>query len=194
MKKAKKRTSTTIGFMLIITIAILLVYYYTSNSSKPLINTNKELTEAEKILAEDYENNYPATPKETIKVFARIMRALYNNPKDDEVEPLALKIRGFYDKELLANNPEDTYLLNLKTELAEWKQEKRTITNYLIVKEDQVEEKTIDGVNYAIYYVQYTIQENGKFTELWKVLLRQDSEKRWKVLGWEVVPQEDSEK
>ena len=194
MKKTKNQTSKTIGVMLVISLAILLIYYYTSSSTKPLIdNSDENLSEVDKILKEDFVSNYPATPRETVKVFARIMRALYNNPKDDEIDPLALKIRELYDDEFLDNNPEDSYLINLKTDIAKWQKEKRTITNYILVKKDQEEEKVIDGVKYSVNYVQYTIQENGKFTETWKVLLREDSNKRWKILGWEFVPKDNSE-
>lgn len=194
MKNAKNRTSKTIGIMLVITIVILLIYYYTSNSTKPLIEESEQnLTEVEKILREDYESNYPGTPRETVKAFARIMRALYNNPKDEEIEPLALKIRELYDEEFLQNNPEDSYLVNLKTDIAKWQEEKRVITNYLLVKEEIEEEKVMEGVKYSVNYVQYTIQENGKFTETWKVLLRQDSNKKWRILGWEFVPKDDNE-
>lgn len=194
MKKAKKRTSTTIGIMLTITIAILVIYYYTTNSTKPLIDdSGRNLTEVEMILKEDFVSNYPGTPREAVKAFARIMRALYNDPKDEEIEPLALKIRELYDEEFLEKNPEDTYLINLKTDIAKWQEENRNITNYILVKEDLEEEKVIEGIKYSIHYVQYTIQENGKFTETWKVLLRQDSNKRWKILGWEFVPKDDSE-
>lgn len=194
MKKKKNQTSKTIGVMLVVSLAILLIYYYTSNSTKPLIgNSDKNLSEVELILKEDYENNYPGTPRETVKVFARIMRALYNNPKDDEIDPLALKIRELYDEELLDKNPIDSYLINLKTDIAKWQKDKRTISNYILVKKDQEEEKVIEGVKYSVNYVQYTIQENGKFTETWKVLLRQDSNKRWKILGWEFVPSDTDE-
>lgn len=193
MGKARKRTTATIGFMTLFAIIILLFYYYWTNRVTPLEDASVEnLSETEKILAVDLENNYPATSREVVKYFARIMKALYNNTEDSDIEPLALRIRELYDEEFLKNNPEDAYLTNLKTDIAEWKDKDRRITNYLLGNEDQEEESEVDGVKYSVNYVTYTIQENGKFTEAWKVLLRQDDEKRWKIVGWEFVPEENN--
>jgi hypothetical protein len=189
--KAKRRTITTIGFMTLFAIVVLMFYYYWSNRTEPLEDASVEnLSEFDKIMNEDLELYYPETPRETVKLFARIMKALYNNPKDEEIKPLALKIRELYDEDFLANNPEETYLNNLVIDIAGWKDKDRRITNYLLVNEDQEEESEIDGVKYSVNYVSYTIQENGKFTETWKVLLRQDKNEKWKIVGWEFVPKD----
>lgn len=193
MGKAKKRTTTTIGVMILFAIIILTFYYYMVNRTEPLEDASVEnLSEQEKILNIDLENYYPETPREVTKLFARIMKTLYSNDlKDEEVKPLALKIRELYDEEFLQNNPEDTYLDSLYTDIAKWKEDKRRITNYLLIKKDQELKEEIDGVKYAVNYVSYTIQENIKFTETWKVLLRQDENSKWKILGWEFVPKEN---
>lgn len=190
MGKAKRRTLTTIGLMTLFAVIILLFYYYWTNRVTPIEDTSMEdLPENEKILAQDFDSNYPATPREVVKSFARIMKALYNDPKDEEFEPLALKIRELYDEQFLASNPEDTYLTDLKTDIASWEDNNRRITNFLLGSEDQDQSSVIDGVNYSVNYVTYTILENRKFTETWKVLLRQDEGKRWKILGWDFVPE-----
>lgn len=191
MVKGGKKTTKTIGIMLIVAIAILLFYYYWTNRTDPVEGTStKELSEAEKILNEDLVLYYPETPKEVVKLFARTMKALYNNPKDDDVKPLALKIRQLYDEEFLEANPEDTYLNNLYMDIADWKDENRKITNYILVNEDEDEKKEIDGVKYATKYVSFTIQEGIKFTETWRILLRQDENKEWKIMGWEYIPED----
>lgn len=186
MEKARKRTMSTIGFMLIFAIIVLIFYYYLSNRTNPL-NGSKDLTEVEKIVQEDLENQYPQTPREVVKFFGRIMKALYNHSTDEEINSLAIKIRELYDDEFLENNPEDAYLTNLKSDIAKWEEKNRRITNYRLVNDDLEEEKEINGVKYSVNYISYTIQENGKFTETWKVLLRQDDNERWKIVGWEFV-------
>jgi hypothetical protein len=194
MMKTGKKATKTIGIMIFVAIIILVFYYYISNRTDPIQDTSTDnLSETEKILNEDLQLYYPETSKEVVKFFARIMKALYNNPKDDEVKPLALKIRELYDEEFLKNNPEDTYLTNLYTDIAAWKDKDRKITNYLLVKEDDEEDKKIDGVKYSTKFVSFTIQQNIKFSETWKVLLRQDENKQWKILGWEYVPEEEDE-
>ena len=188
MNKARRRTAVTIGVMTLFAVIILVFYYYLENRVPSGEETSvQNMTETEKILAYDLETNYPQTPREAVKLFARIMRALYNDPEEEEIEPLALKIRGLYDEEFLSNNLEETYLNNLKEDIASWKDSGRRITNYLLVNEASEQEKELEGVKYSVNYVSYTIQESGKFTETWKVLLRQDKEKKWKILGWEYV-------
>ena len=189
MGKSRRRTIATIGLMTLFAAIILLFYYYWSNRVTPIQDTSVlNLSETEKILAIDLETHYPETPREVVKVFARIMKALYNDSKDAEIEPLAMKIRGLYDAEFLDNNPESTYLNNLLSDIAEWKDSNRRITNYLLVNKDLEQEKEIDGVKYSVNYVSYTIQEKGKYTEIWKILSRQDEDGKWKILGWEFVP------
>lgn len=188
MNKAKNRTATTIGFMLLFAIIVLMFYYYWTNRTQPLEeNSQEELTEYEKLMGLDLEENYPETPRETVKLFARMEKVLYDNATDDQVKELAKKLRGLYDEELLNNNPEGTYLTELYSELAAWKDKERRITNYLLVNEDLVTEEVIEGVKYSVQYVSFTIQEGGKFTETWRVLLRQDQNKDWKILGWEAA-------
>ena len=193
MGKAKSRTATTIGFMSLFAIIILLFYYYWANRTDPSEDASTiNLSETEKILNVDLKTNYPDTPREVVKLFGRIMKDLYDNPKEEDVSPLSMKIRELYDDEFLKNNPEEDYLVNLKTDIAQWKVKDRRITNYLLVNETLEEENEVDGVKYSVNYISYTIQENVKFTETWKVLLRRDVNKKWKILGWEYVPEATS--
>lgn len=193
MKKLGKGTTTTIGIMIVFAVIILMFYYYFANHTGSTKEASvKDLTEDEKIMQLDFEQNYPETPREVVKTFARIIKALYNNPKEDEIEPLALKVRQLYAADFLLNNPESDYLENLREDIETWKDKGRKITNYLLVHQELEEKNEIDGVPYSVNYVSYTIRENGKFTETWKVLLRQEDEK-WKIVGWEYVPEEDTE-
>jgi transcription-repair coupling factor (superfamily II helicase) len=188
MRKAKNRTLTTIVVMTIFAIIILLFYFYWSNRTAPLEEASVEnLTEVEKLLNKDLELYYPETPREVVKLFGSMTKTLYDSPKDEEVEALAKKIRELYDTEFNEKNPEEIYLQNLYTDIAAWKEKERRITNFLLVNEDIEQEKEIGGVNYAVNYISYTIQENTKFTETWRILLRQNDKANWKILGWEEV-------
>ncbi len=189
--KGKRRTAVTITLMTIFAVIILITYYYWSYRTQPLSSTEEKLTEIGKLVNKDLELYYPGTPKETVKLFAAMMKALYDNPKDKDREQLALKIRELYDQEFLDNNPKDTYLAKLDADLEEWETKGRKITNYLLIEEEQDKESEIDGVKYAAQYISFTIQENSKYTEIWNVLLRQDSDGHWKILGWEPISEEE---
>ncbi len=191
MQKAKNRTTATVVTMLVIAIAILSFYFYWSYRTSPLDDVSvEEMTEVQKLLNKDLELYYPETPREVSKLFGSMMKNLYDNISDEEREALALKIRELYDDQFLEANPQETYLENLYSDVASWKAANRRISAYHLVKEDLEQQAELDGVKYAVVYLSFTIQENGKFTETWKVMLRQDGDKKWKILGWKVAPED----
>lgn len=195
MQKAKNRTIATVITMLVIAIAILSFYFYWSYRTSPLNEISVEdMTEVQKLLNKDLELYYPETSREVTKLFGSMIKSLYDDISDEEREALALKIRELYDEEFLTVNPQDTYLINLYSDVASWKKEDRRISAYHLVKEELTQEMEQDGVEYAMLYLSFTIQQNSKFTETWKVMLRQDAEKKWKVLGWKVDPKDAQRK
>lgn len=185
--KGKRRTAATITLMTIFAVVVLFTYYYWTNRTQSLSDSQDNMTEVQKLADKDLQNYYPGTPREVVKLFASMMKALYNNPEDKAVSVLALKIRELYDQEFLDSNPEDTYLTKLDTDLKLWKDKNRRIMNYYLASENQGNESELDGVKYATEYISFTIQENSKFKEVWNVLLRQDAQRQWKILGWEPV-------
>jgi hypothetical protein len=191
MQKARNRTIVTVVTMLVIAMAIISFYFYWSFRTTPLDEVSvEEMTEVQKLLNKDLELYYPETPREVTKLFGNMMKNLYDNISDEEREELALKIRYLYDEEFLSANPQENYLTNLYSDIASWKEANRRISAAHLVNEDLEQEEEIEGVKLAITYLSYTIQENGKFTETWRVLLRQDANKQWKILGWRIVPKE----
>jgi hypothetical protein len=184
--------------MSILAIVIVLFYFYIENKVSTTDPSLKELTDAERLLNKDFDLYYPETPREVVKYFSNMIKIIYGNKaSEEEINQLAVKIRELYDPEFLQLNPEEKYLQNLATELAEWKEKNRRITNYIFVNKNMEKESEIDGIKYAVKYVSFTIQEDIKFTETWKILLRKNEDDKWKILGWEFVPntekQDDSE-
>ena len=191
MHKARNRTVATVVTMLVIAIAILSFYFYWMFRIKPLEDkAEEEMTEVQKLINKDLDIFYPETPREITKLFGSMMKNLYDNISDEEVEALALKVRELYDEDFLAVNPQETYLRNLYSDIASWKKVNRRISAYHLVNEKEEQQEQLEGVEYAITYLSFTIQENGKFTETWKIMLRQNKDKKWKILGWQVVPVE----
>jgi cell division protein FtsX len=101
MKNAKTRTTATVAFMIVLAIAILLFYYYWSNRTESLASSGKKVSQEQALINKDLTMYYPETPREVVKMFAGIMKALYCHPSEDEIKPLALKVRELYDQELL---------------------------------------------------------------------------------------------
>ncbi len=192
MRKEKNRTAATVITMLVIAFAVISFYFYWSYRSVPLQELSEEnMTEVEKLLNKDLERYYPETPRETVKLLGSMIKVLYDNISDDEVKELAIKVRELYDDDFLAVNPEETYLMNLYTDVASWKEKNRRISTYYLVKQELEQRKVLDGREYATVYISFTIQENMKFTEIWEVMLRQNENEQWKILGWQIVPEEE---
>jgi hypothetical protein len=111
MKKAKNRTSLTIAVMSMIAIVLIGFYFYWNYRTKPVEEASLEnMTKAQKLITKDLELYYPETPREVVKLFGNMINALYDNVSDEDLEPLALKVRELYDEEFLAANPEEAYL------------------------------------------------------------------------------------
>lgn len=187
IKGTRKTASTTITFITIFIVVVILAYFYWFNPAKPFSRSSNNPTDVQKMMDKDLDLYYPKTPSEVVKLFAGMMKTMYSNPEDKDIKALALKVRGLYDQKFLNRNPEDTYLKNIDTELSIWKKKNRKITNYFLVDKKKGQESELGGVNYANQYVEFTIQENTKYTQTWDVLLRQNKEKQWKILGWKIV-------
>ena len=65
---------------------------------------------------------------------------------------------------------------------------KRKIENNFVVNEQDEELIVKDGKEYATAYISFTITEKGKTTELRRYIMRKDEENKWKILGWEYIP------
>ncbi len=192
MRKTAKRITSVIVTILIIAIIGGLFYLdWSIKSNKKKEADEKVLTEAGKLLERDLKTNYPETPKELAKYYSNITKVLFSGIEDDEVEALARKALELYDEEFLANNPEQIYFKDLYSEIAAWNDAGRTITNFLLVREDEEERWEQDGRAYANIYVSYYTLDDRKSSQTRNYLMRKDKEGKWKILGWKYILEED---
>jgi len=188
LKNSKKYKSNL--FTLISILAVILVMFIINRVQKEnkLKEASKEtLSEVQKILDMDLENDYPETPREVAKLHGDMTRLLYSGIEDDEIKKLAEKIRELCDEELLEKNPLDQYLNDLYTDISLWRKLNRKIENDFVVNEEREEIKEKDGKEYATAYISFTITEKGKTSELRKYLMRKDDDNKWKILGWDYI-------
>lgn len=187
MKKNRIRATVV---MLFTALLVLGAYYGISNH----LQTGKEkveipATEVEKILAKDLAIDYPATPKEVVKLYGRISKSFYEKEYDDQqYKQLVTMFRTLLDDELLVNNPEEQYYIDLDEKIKEFDEAKRTITNYFIPETAKLEYYTTDGKKYVTLPMTYTIREGGTILSTTEqFILKQDESKRWKILGWKLA-------
>lgn len=190
MNKKKNPLSYVLAISFI--VLIVLVFYYLGRSRKAdnLKEASLEkLSEVQQVLAIDFDKEYPKTPREVAKLHGDMTRLLYSGLEDEEVNDLAMKIRELCDEEFLDNNPLEQYLTNLYAELSLWKELGRNIEVSIVVNEDKEETEVINGVEHATAFISFTIIEKGKTSELRQYVMRKNKDGKWKVLGWEYIPQ-----
>ena len=192
--KKKSSTLKIIFVMTIILLTLVLSYLYIQTRTTPLINRKDgNKSELEILLTKDIESGYPNSPRKLVELYSRYAKGMFNEkPNDKEIETLADKIRLLFDDELLLNNPLDTYLIELKTEITSYRKANRTMMNYVIQSSDGIQYWTKDKVEYAYVIASYTLKENSDYTKIYeKFLIRKDSDGNWKILGWEIAEEVD---
>lgn len=194
MKKSKKVSGKSIIVLLVLAAIIVVYCVHISNKMDEgarLSSSNKEVA---KLLGKDLELEYPATPRDVLYLYSDIIKCFYNSKlSDDELEGLAGQVRKLFDEELLINNPEEEYMMDLKTEIKEYKSLKKTISNYIIQKNSSIEKTVMDGVEYASVTATYLTKEKKNYGRTYEeFMLRKDSDGKWKILGWKLLdPKEE---
>lgn len=190
--KAKPRATRITIIIFILVLALVGYYAYLSNKSKAERAT-ESMTAIETALSRDLSKDYPPTPKEVMKYYNEILKCFYNEDcTDEDVEALGIKARGLYDEELLAANELGTYLIKLKDDVDKYQEDGRRMTNTAVSSSTNVDYYSRDGYSFARLLCTYNINENGKNETMTVVyLLRKDSEKHWKVYGWDFAQNVD---
>lgn len=173
------------GLILLAVCACLCVgYYFYLNYCEEA--KDQLPTEIDEVMAKDLDKSYPSTPREVIKFYNRILSCIYDGEStQDEIEALSQQARKLYDEELLAENPENTQIGNLKEELEEYAEDNKKIANVTISTSQDVERREIDGEKYAYVESSYYIKGNDTSGRVGQTyILRKDDQGQWKILGY----------
>lgn len=182
------------GGIKIIIIGVILAalvigyYYYISNKGEEAVEEDVASTFVQTVLMRDLEKDYPPSPKEVVKYFSEISQCFYNEKyTDDELIALAGKIQGIYDDELIANKTQEQYIEDLKNDIAEMKANDQSISSYQVSASTDVEFFTENSDSCARLYCTYNIRQKTSILQNRVVfILRQDENKHWKILGWDL--------
>ncbi len=187
----KSRTIKIVAVVLILAVAVLGYYYYLSNQAKKETEEAVVTTAVQNILLKDWERSYPPTPKEVLKCYSEITECFYNEEyTEEELEALALKIQELYDDELIANKTQEEYMEDLRSDIAEMKDNNYTIYSYEISASTDVDYYTENGYSCARMYCTFNLKQTGSSgvtASMEQFVLRQDEDGHWKILGWELV-------
>ncbi len=187
---------TRIIIIVVVCVALLVGgYAYWMNRNSNASSENVELTKVQQLITKDLSKNYPATPREVVKVYNEIITCFYDEEyTEDEQEALVDMTLLLMDEELAANNPKADYLKKVKAEILAFEVAERTIVSYTLESSNEVELGKIDDSESAIVQTSYFIKEKNSYSKTYQdYLLRKDADGKWKILGFEKVEGDTSD-
>lgn len=190
----KKNGAPAIIVIAILAIALVAVFYFLSNRSEQIAETKAAvMTPVQEVLQRDLATNYPSTPKELLKYYSEITRCFYaEHYSDEELTELAEKSRELFDDELKANQTQEDYIKALKKDIADYKEDNKSISSYSVSSSTDVEYYAYDGYDWAQLYCIYSVRVATTISPVQeKFLLRRDSEDHWKIVGWQLAKKEE---
>lgn len=182
-------------YVKIAVIAVLCValaggyYFYLNHKPDKSAEDGVEVTELDEVLSKNLDESYPASPREVVKFYNRIIECAYaGGYSDEQFEQLTNQAQKLMDDELIAENPIESYRQKLKEEVDSYAADKEVIVSTSVCGSDEVVKKTIDGKNCAYVSASYFLKSSKSSTNFSKTyenyLLRQDDDGRWKILAY----------
>lgn len=191
----KNKFIRTISILAVVVVAGIVLFFYLSNrSDEELANEkHKPMTAVQEILARNLDTNYPPTPKEVLRYYSEITRCFYSEDyTEEELEKLAVKSRELFDAELYNNQTDSDYLLALKADIDRYKSNNMVISSYSVSSSTDVNEYSYDGYDWAQLYCIYSVRQATYLTPVQeRFLMRKDELGHWKIVGWELVKDEE---
>lgn len=188
----KKKSNIIKTVICVVVMAVLVVGYYIYISNKDFrtqSSKDKEKETIETLLAIDLEKEYPSNPREVVTLYSDLICCAYNDElTEEQTDTLSVQLRTLFDLELLEQNSLKEYTENLKTEIAEYKNNKKTISSYQVSKNSEIKFQEMDSQDYAILsgYYRVKTKKSNPVTTCEEFLLRKDKEGYWRILGWEL--------
>lgn len=179
----KKKTAAVAAAIACVGVIVGLFIYLTVQKQAS-VEEAVELTEVQKIVTKDLDKNYPATPREVVKLYNRIITCFYDGEyTEEELESLGDQARKLFDGELLENNPRDEYLKDLRADIADYRENSRTIMKSSVCDSNDVNYQTVDGDECAYVTASYFINEKKTYNRTKQMyVLRKDEDGNWKIL------------
>jgi hypothetical protein len=180
------------AIVVVVIIAVLIVgaFAFVAYRNPKTVEDTPEVSELDELLNQNIEANYPATPREVLKLYNRYLLCLYgtdgNDLTDDQRLGLSTKMRDLYDEELLAANTEEENLSNLTAELEAFRADGKDMIKANVSDSNDVEYIDVDGASGALVDASYFIRSGSKdFSRTYQeYLLRKDADGNWKILSF----------
>ena len=196
MKTSSRKNNSIKGVLVMVVLALgVLAYFYVINNRIKQVEKDVEkITAVQELLVRDLNSNYPATPKEVVKMYSEITRCFYGEEyTEEELVKLAKMSRQLFDDELVANQDEDSYLRSLRSEIVLYKQQKRLISSYSVASSADVEYYNFQDAEWAQLIAMYSVKTGGTVEpSKERYLLKKDSNGHWKIYGFRLEELENN--
>ena len=167
-------------------VVVVGLYFMFVGSKKSPGEEQYNLTAVDEITTTNLEKNYPANPRMVVELYAKTMKVLYKEEyTEGQQDKMLYVLKGIMDDELL--NEQVNFSKSMKNEIAERKEGDYSISNYL-VQNSEPEVVTVSGKKMCNVECLFSLRKgnSGTVANYYQFILRQDDEKRWKILGWNV--------
>lgn len=187
-----KRAVRTVVVIMICAVIMVSYYVYLDRStSKRADNSdNVKVTEKDRLLDMDFNDNYPPTPREVIKLYNRYLAYCFGDNKlsRSEQKKMADNIRELMDSELASDNPKEQYEDSFAGEISDFQSRKAKIVSTSVCDTSDVIYGKKNGKQIAYVKTSYFIREASSYSTVYQMyVLRLDSASHWKVLGFHLT-------
>ncbi|MCI8307599.1 MAG: hypothetical protein HFH14_06065 [Lachnospiraceae bacterium] len=178
--------------LLIVVLAVgVLGLYYTviNNKSDEAMDDDYPKTTYEILVSRDFENRYPATPYEVLKLYNKYLKYIYNTESSDkEIETLVDCIRSMWSKDWLALNERGAHIENMKKEIEEFRKDKRVMSNYTVSDSATIRRfSTHDNVEGCTLMSSYLYTQKKKTSKAYMMFYFLKEDGKWKILYYELT-------
>ncbi len=180
---------------IIVCVGLVLGYYYylSHRNDNGSSEDETEVTEVDKIIMQDFENEYPSTPRAVVKWYNRIITALYaQDYTEAQFEAMADQLRMLLDDELLSYNERSTYLTNLLANVENYKARDKVIASSSVSSSNDITYATVNGYSCAYVDAYYFCREGSSYSRTYEeFVLRMDANGNWKILSFQLTDGDD---
>ena len=194
--KGKNAKWLTMFVAICVVIVLTYVGFEKKQSEKALQAEEKaEISKIDNIILKDLEEEYPASVREVVKYYYKVLQAMFNGEATDkQIVKLIDKERALFDKELLKKNEYSEFVKGRNSEINQYKKSGVKLLKFVI--QDSEETKYWQNNNSEMASIKAHIYMTGKkaYKDIYQeYVLRKDSDGRWKILSWSNTSDDDKE-
>lgn len=186
-----KKYGKTIILVSIMVLLCVGYFFYLSHRTPTMDSTDQSIQDQEvaALTTRNIEENYPESPREVVKLYARITKVYYKTELSEEkIELLGKQARLLFDSELKGKQTDAEFLQALKEDIQNYRTLNRYVADYILQESSDIKQSTFQGQKYAFVNVVYKVREKEELIDSnTRFTLRQDRDGKWKILYWELI-------